>query len=161
MAEGTVVDIAALARIHVIHGGTSRQLEFHQGKPSRLVVGSDVGATLRLEQPDVAPRQFDIVWDGAQLWLQDSLRLGRTFVNGRTLNEWMPVVRQAMVCFGTMRLWMTSRCEPPREQAPDFAALDRARLTETHQNARLRLSDTCRITLPPELLRAFNEQDAL
>jgi len=161
MAQGTVVDIAAVARIHVIQAGATRQVAFHCGKPSRLVVGSDASATLRLEQPEVAPRQFDVVWDGSQLWLQDSLRLGRTFVNGRTLNEWTPVVRQAMVCFGSMRLWMTSRSEPPRVPAPDFAALDRAALTDAHQNARLRLSDTSRIELSPELLRAFKEQDAL
>jgi hypothetical protein len=161
MAEGNVVDIAALASIHVIHGGATHRVAFHGARPSRLVVGSDASATLRLERSDVAPRQFDVVWDGAQLWLQDSLRLGRTFVNGRTLNEWTPVVRQAMVCFGNMRLWMTSRSEPPREAAPDFAALDRAALTDAHQSARLRLSDTSRITLTPELLRAFEEQEAL
>ena len=160
MAEGNVVNIATLARIHVIYDGITHQIAFLSGQPSRLVVGSDVSATLRLERPDVAPRQFDVVWDGAQLWLQDSLRLGRTFVNGRTLNEWMPVVRQAMVCFGSMRLWMTSRSEPTCDQAPDFAALDRARLTETHQSVGLRLSDTSRIELPPELQREFNEQGA-
>jgi hypothetical protein len=160
MAEENVVDIATLARVHVIDDGTTHQIAFLSGQPSKLVVGSDASATLRLERPDVAPRQFDVVWDGAQLWLQDSLRLGRTFVNGRTLNEWMPVVRQAMVCFGSMRLWMTSRSEPTREQAPNFEALDRARLTDKHQSARLRLSDTCRIKVPPELLRELNEQGA-
>jgi hypothetical protein len=160
MAEGNVVDIAAVARIHVIHGGTTRQIAFHSGQPSKWVVGSDASATIRLDRDDVAPRQFDVVWDGTQLWLQDSLRLGRTFVNGRTLNEWRPVVRQAMVCFGAMRLWMTSRSEPTREQAPNFAALDRAFLTDLHHSARLRLSETCRIEVPPEVLRAFNEQGA-
>lgn len=160
MADGNVLDIATLARIHVIHGRTTRQIAFQSGRPEKVVVGSDASATIRLERADVAPRQFDVVWDGAQLWLQDSLRLGRTFVNGRTLNEWMPVVRQAMVCFGSMRLWMTSRSEPTRTQGPDFAALDRARLTDLHQSAGLRLSDTCRIEVPPELQRAFQELSA-
>ena len=162
MAEGTVVEIA-LASLRVLHGGnagTADRITFHAGRPSRVVVGSDPSATVRIERADVAPRQFDAIWDGHQLWLQDALRLGRTFVNGRTLNEWMPVVRQAIVCFGTVRLWMTSRAAPTHQSAPDFMALEQARLTEAHNSARLRLSDTCRITLPPEVLAELNEQGA-
>jgi hypothetical protein len=162
MADGTVVEIG-LAKIRVMHGreaASATEVIFHGGKPSRWVVGSDESATWRLLRADVAPRQLDVVWDGSQLWLQDALRLGRTFVNGRTLNEWMPIVRQAVVCFGGVQLWMVSRAKPPEHRSPDFHALDRARLTDAHQSARLRLSDTSRITLPPELRRAFNERGA-
>ncbi|MDB4976868.1 MAG: hypothetical protein JWN48_5209 [Myxococcaceae bacterium] len=188
MADGTVVEIA-LATIRLIRGAASvmplslnhppsasalhtppandslagnirEQVAFHGGRPSRLVVGSDESATWRLSRPDVAPRQLEVVWDGAELWLQDPLRLGRTFVNGRTLNEWMPVAPQAVVCFGGVQMWMVSRAKPSGQQVPDFAALDRARLTDAHQSARLRLSDTSRFTVPAELLRALNERGA-
>lgn len=160
MAEGKVVEIAA-AGIRVLQGGrtgTVDRLAFHAGQPCRVVVGSDESATLRIEQAEVAPRQFDVIWDGSQLWLQDALRLGRTFVNGRTLNEWIPVVRQAMVCIGSVRVWLTSRSGPTADKAPDFAALERARQAEAHSTARVRLSDTCRIIIPPELLATLNEQ---
>jgi hypothetical protein len=159
MAGGQVVEIGA-AGLRVLHGGRTGadRLCFRAGTPSRVVVGSDESATLRIEHPEVAPRQFDVIWDGSQLWLQDALRLGRTFVNGRTLNEWMPVVRQAMVCIGNVRVWLTSRSGPTAERTPDFAALERARQNEAHSSARVRLSDTCRITLPPDVLAAFNEQ---
>jgi hypothetical protein len=162
MAGTTVVEIA-LARIRLVRGGESAahdQVAFHGGRPSRLVVGSDDSAGWQLPRTDVAPRQLDVVWDGSELWLQDALRLGRTFVNGRTLNEWMPVVRQAIVCFGGVQLFMESRAKPSGQQSPDFAALDRARLTDAHQNASLRLSDTTRITLTPDVLRALNERGA-
>ncbi|MET0286892.1 MAG: FHA domain-containing protein [Polyangiales bacterium] len=159
MADGKVVEIAA-AGIRVLHGGKvgADRLYFRAGQPCRVVVGSDESATLRIERPEVAPRQFDLIWDGTQLWLQDALRLGRTFVNGRTLNEWLPVARQAMVCIGSVRVWLTSRSGPTAERTPDFAALERARQIDAHNSARVRLSDTCRITLPPEVLAAFNEQ---
>lgn len=162
MAGTTVVEIA-LARIRVVHGGdsaTRSHMAFHGGHPSRLVVGSDPNATWQLSRSDVAPRQLDVIWDGSELWLQDALRLGRTFVNGRTLNEWIPVIRQAIVCFGGVQLFMESRSKPSGQQTPDFAALDRARLTEAHDHARLRLSDTTRITLSPDMMRAFNERGA-
>jgi hypothetical protein len=162
MAEGKVVKIAA-AGMRVLQGGSAGEADriwFHAGQPARVVVGSDESATLRIERAEVAPRQFDVIWDGAQLWLQDALRLGRTFVNGRTLNEWMPVVRHSMVCIGSVRVWLTSRSGPTRDKSPDFAALERARQNEAHSTARVRLSDTCRITLPPELRMSFNEQDA-
>lgn len=161
MADGKVVAIAA-GRLRVLRGGTSSfdHIAFQVGAPARVIVGSDESATIRIERADVAPRQFDVIWDGTQLWLQDALRLGRTFVNGRTLNEWTPVQRQAMVSFAITRIWLTSRSGPPTRNAPDFAALERARQNEAHSSARVRLSDTCRITLPPELLRAISEQGA-
>jgi hypothetical protein len=162
MADGAVVEMS-VATIRVLHGGRAGAMDrisFQPDQPSRVVVGSDEDATLRIERAEVAPRQFDAIWDGGQLWLQDALRLGRTFVNGRTLNEWIPVVRQAIVCFGNVRMWMTSRAEPTGRTTPDFAALERARQMEAHHNARVRLSDTCRITLPPEMLAAINEQGA-
>jgi hypothetical protein len=160
MADGKVVEIEA-AGLRVLQGGrtgVTDRVSFHAGQPARIVVGSDEFATLRIEQAEVAPRQFDVIWDGSQLWLQDALRLGRTFVNGRTLNEWMPVVRQALVCIGSVRVWLTSRSSPTSDKTPDFAALERARQIEAHSSARVRLSDTCRITVPPELLARFNEQ---
>ncbi|HEY6882293.1 MAG TPA: FHA domain-containing protein [Polyangiales bacterium] len=163
MADRNVLEIAA-ASIRVLDregAGSVDRVSFHIGRPSRVVVGSDEGATLRIERADVAPRQLDAIWDGGQLWLQDALRLGRTFVNGRTLNEWIPVVRHALVCFGGVRIWMSSRKpSPPLHNAPDFAALERARQIEAHHHARVRLSDTGRITLTPELLAALNEQGA-
>jgi hypothetical protein len=163
MSDGSVVEIA-VASMRVLHGApasvTAKRVAFHAGKPSRVIVGSDPAAALRIERADVAPRQFDAIWDGSQLWLQDALRLGRTFVNGRTLNEWRPVSRQAIVCFGAVRMWMTSRAAPPVHSAPDFEALERARQVEGHDTARVRLSDTCRFTLPPELTAQFNEQGA-
>jgi hypothetical protein len=167
MAErSVVVDMTVLARVRArlrVLAGAGGRLEeraFEHEQPSRVLVGSDPSASLRLERPDVAPRQFEVVWDGAQLWLQDPLRLGRTFVNGRTLNEWQPVISHAVVCFGGVRIWMASRAEAPSLATPDFDALDRARLTEAHHNARARLSETGRITLPPELMQAANERDA-
>jgi hypothetical protein len=161
MREQTVVDITtALARIRVIHGGSPDEVVFQRGQPSRLLVGSDAGAALCFERADVAPRQFDVIWDGGQLWLQDALRLGRTFVDGRTLNEWLPIVGNAVVRFGGVRLWMFARTARPRIATPDFAALDRARLTEAHHNARARLSETGRITLPPDFVRCINGPDA-
>lgn len=160
MADGKVVEIAAagLRVLQGARGGAVDRIGFRAGQPCRVVVGSDEFATLRIEHAEVAPRQFDVIWDGSQLWLQDALRLGRTFVNGRTLNEWMPVVRQAMVCIGGVRVWLTSRSSPTVDKTPDFAALERARQNEAHSSARVRLSDTCRITVPPELLASFNEQ---
>lgn len=127
------------------------QVAFHRGVPAKLWIGSDDAATLRLARVDVAPRQLDVIWDGAQLWLQDALRLGRTFVNGRTLNEWVPVVSQAVVCFGGVRIWIISHAAPTNKLVPDFAALDRARLTEAPHAARLRLRKTGRFTVPPGL----------
>lgn len=163
MAEEKVVQIESLARVRarmrVLHGARAQELTFEDNRPLRVSVGSAQGATLCIERADVAPQQFEVVWDGTQLWLQDALRLGRTFVNGRTLNEWLPVVGQALVCFGGVRLWIRARTAMPRVQAPDFDALDRARLTDALHSASLRLSETSRITLPSALLQPLSEQD--
>ncbi len=162
MSHGKAMQVAA-AGIRVLQGGAAASVDriwFFVGQPSRVVVGSDASATLRIELAEVAPRQIDVIWDGSQLWLQDALRLGRTFVNGRTLNEWIPVVRQAMVCIGSVRIWVTSRSTPTVSKAPDFAALERARQNEAHSTARVRLSDTCRFTLSPEVQARLNEQGA-
>jgi len=169
MPEGSAVndvywdpaDREAMACLRLIQGAAPQAIAFHRDEPSRLMVGSDSHATLRIERADVAPRQLEIVWDGAQLWVQDALRLGRTFVNGRTLNEWLPIVGRAVVCFGGVRLWLIAKTAPPRQHTPDFDALDRAQLTEDQESADCRLSQTMRITLTPELLRQLNEQDAL
>jgi hypothetical protein len=152
MAEGTVSELGNVARIRVIAGGGPYEANFTRGSPSRLMIGSDPGATLRIERADVAPRQLDLIWDGAQLWVQDGLRLGRTFVNGRTLNEWIPIVGQALVCFGGVRLWAVAHTAAPRGLTPDFAALDRAMLNDAYDSECLRRRDTGRFTLPPELL---------
>ncbi len=161
MSERTVIDNPdAPARIRVIHGGSPDEVVFERGRPSRITVGSDAAAALRLERADVAPRQFDVVWDGEQLWVQDALRLGRTFIDGHPLNEWRPIVGHAVVRFGGVGLWMMARTSPPRDSAPDFNALDRARLTEAHHSARVRLSDTGQFTLPPEFGACVSEPDA-
>lgn len=159
MAEGTVSEIGTLARIRLIAGGRPYEASFQRGSPSRLMIGSDPDASLRIERTDVAPRQLDLVWDGEQLWVQDGLRLGRTFVNGRTLNEWIPIVGQALVCFGGVRLWAIAHTAPPRSLTPDFAALDRARLNDAHDSACMRHSDTGRFTLPPELRAVLSGRD--
>lgn len=158
MPNGTADTFVALACIRFLRGGLPAIISFERARPSRLTVGSGLGANVRVERPEVAPRQFDVIWDGQHLWLQDALRLGRTFVNGRTLNEWLPVVGQAVVCFAGVRLWMSARTSRPVLSVPDFEALDRAHLTEAHHSARL--GETGRITLTPGLIGALNEQDA-
>jgi hypothetical protein len=142
----------AAAVIRVASDRGIEQIVFRHDTPRRLRVGSDEAATLRLSRADVAPWQLDVIWDGSQLWLQDALRLGRTFVNGRTLNEWVPVVGHALVCFGGVRMWIISHAAPPNKLVPDFAALDRARLTEPPHTARMRLSETGRFTIPPGII---------
>lgn len=151
--EPSAVDDRPAAIIRVVLERRIAQTVFRRGVPGKLWVGSDDAATLRLERTDVAPRQLDVIWDGSQLWLQDALRLGRTFVNGRTLNEWFPVVGHAVVCFGGVRMWIISHAAPPNKLVPDFAALDRARLTEPPHTARQRLSETGRFTVPPSMGR--------
>src|SRR5688572_26768195 len=103
--RGTTED-APWARIQVVRGERPRVVSFQAQAPARLVVGSEGEAGLCLRGPEVAPRQLDIVWDGANLWLEDALRLGRTFVNGQLLNEWIAIVGQAVVSFGPVRLWV-------------------------------------------------------
>ena len=163
MAPGTFSDASEIgarpARIRVLSGAQRRDANFEPGRPSRMTIGSDPAAALRIERPDVAPRQLDVIWDGSQLWIQDALRLGRTFVNGVTLNEWVCIAGNAIVCFAGVRLWMTSHAAPTHRVAPDFSALDRARLNSGCESACVRLRDTGRFTLPPELA-ALREPDA-
>jgi hypothetical protein len=149
--EGAVATREQWARIVVMRGDAARRLSFEAAQPARVIIGSASNAEFCLPQAEVAPRQLDVVWDGANLWLEDALRLGRTFVNGRRLNEWVAVLGQVVVSFGPIRLWMAAQGSTPKTAVPDFAALDRARLTEAHRNPDLRRSNTGRITLPPEL----------
>lgn len=142
---------SARARIMVVRGDAPRGFAFEAGTPAKLVVGSDPSASLCCRLPQVAPRHFDAVWDGANLWLEDALRLGRTQVNGVRLNEWLLVHGQVVVAFGPVRLLMSAEGPLPRGKGPDYAALDRARLTAAHQRAETRRCNTGRITLPPEL----------
>jgi hypothetical protein len=150
----------AWARVVVVRGDQPRRVQFEQGRPARLVVGSDGGASLCLRHPEVAPRQLDVVWDGSNLWIEDALRLGRTLVNGKRLNEWVAVLGQVIVSFGPVRLWMAAEGAQPRGHAPDYGALDRARLTEALRDPLSRQSNTGRITLPPELLGSEPEPGA-
>lgn len=159
MAERTRFELAEPARIRVISGARPQELIFERGRPLRATIGSDPSASLCIERRDVAPRQLDVIWDGSQLWLQDGLRLGRTFLNGRTLNEWTPVVGQATACFGGVHLWVVAHTAAPRSPVPDFAALDRARLNDAHHSPNVRLKETGRFTLPPELMERY-EPDA-
>lgn len=148
----------AWARVVVVRGDTPRRILFEAGRPARLLIGSDAGASLCLRHPSVAPRQFDVVWDGTNLWLEDALRLGRTTVNGKRLNEWMAVLGQVVVSFGPMRLWMAAEGPAPSAAVPDYAALDRARLTDALRDPGSRQRNTGRITLPPELLDPPHEK---
>jgi hypothetical protein len=144
----------------VVRGDTPRRVVFEAGHPARLLIGSDAGASLCLRHPSVAPRQFDVVWDGTNLWLEDALRLGRTTVNGKRLNEWVSILGQAMVSFGPFRLWVAAQGPAPSAAVPDYAALDRARLTEALRDPDSRKCNTGRITLPPELLERLEKPSA-
>ncbi len=150
--EQAMANMDAWARVVVVRGDTPRRIQFESGHPARLLIGSDAGASLCLRHPSVAPRQFDGVWGGGNLWVGDALRLGRPTVNGRRLNEWMAVLGQVVVSFGPMRLWMAAEGPAPSAAVPDYAALDRARLTEALRDPGSRQRNTGRITLPPELL---------
>ncbi len=138
---------APWAELHVLHGGPPRFLAFSGGAPAHLVVGSGARASLRFDVEGVAPHQFDLVWDGDNTWLEDPLRLGRTRVNGRPLNEWTAVCGSALIIFGAVHLALRSEGRPPRRRTPDFDALERARL---FQSGTLRKRDTLRIRLPPK-----------
>ncbi len=151
MVESAAAEIEAWARIVVLRGDAARRVIFEAEYPARLCVGSDPGADLLFSHESVAPRHFDVVWDGSNLWLEDGLRLGRTFVNGKRLNEWQPVLGQVLVAFGPVRLWMKAAGAAPRTSGPNYAALDRASLTDVLRDPEHRRCNTGRITLPPEL----------
>jgi hypothetical protein len=145
---------APWGRLQVVRGERPRVFSFRTGSPARLVVGSE-SADLCLRGPDIAPRQLDVVWDGANLWLEDALRLGRTFVNGHLLNEWTSIVGQAVVSFGAIRLWVMAVGHAPRVSSPDFAALETASVA-VPQLAVERRRTTARFTFPPELYKREN-----
>lgn len=143
------------ARIHVVRGAAPQRILFRRGEPLGLAVGSDPTSQLCIADPAVAPRQLDVLWDGEHLWLQDRLRLGRTFVNGQLLNEWVLVLGDVLVSFGAVRLWMAAGTEVPPPAAPDFAAVERARAgSELHSEARR--TPTMRLTMTPELEALLN-----
>lgn len=149
MPEQTAADHAVVASIRVLRGADVQEFLFRRGAPSRLWIGSDATASWRFERADVAPRQLDVVWDDEQLWLQDALRLGRTFVNGRTLNEWRAVQGVGLVCFGQVRLCIISHASKPSRHGPNFGVLDRWALTDAAHHAQNRLRETGPFTLPP------------
>jgi hypothetical protein len=139
------------ARLHVVRGAPLEHFLFTAASPVELSIGSATSAHLYLPSPGVAPRQLELAWDGAALWLQDPLRLGRTLVNGRPLNEWLLVEGEVLIAFGGIRLWAAARIVPPAPPSPDFAALERARLGTNLEGA-CRRSPTVR--LPNEELTA-------
>jgi hypothetical protein len=151
---------APWARIHVVRGSTPRSLVMRAAEPMRLTVGSDPSAQFCIPSFSVAPRQLDVLWDGAGLWLEDSLRLGRTFVNGRLLNEWVLVRGEVIVSFGALRLWVAAGGGDTQAQpAPDFGALERASQTPPPDLAVGRAhpqSQTSRFSLPPEVALALS-----
>jgi len=115
------------ARLHVVRGAPPRQFRFEAQRPAELSIGSAPAAHLFLSASGVAPRQLELAWDGAALWLQDPLRLGCTLVNGRPLNEWLLIQGEALIAFSGIRLWVAARALLPLPVSPDFAALERAR----------------------------------
>jgi hypothetical protein len=151
----------AWARIHVLRGAPPQHRVLRAGEPVQLIIGSDPGAQLPIDAPCVAPRQLDVLWDGANLWLEDKLRLGRTFVNGRLLNEWVLIRGEVIVSFGWLRLWMAAAGGVAQPLSPDFAALERAcgpRDARAPEPApACRRSQTGRFMLTPELQRELRE----
>lgn len=157
---------APWARIHVVRGAAPRAFLLRTEQPALLTVGSDPGARICIPCACVAPRQLDVLWDGASLWLEDKLRLGRTFVNGHLLNEWVRVRGEVIVSFGTLRLWMAAgggeREVPPA--GPDFEAVERISQPELDSAAAGhadRRSQTGRFCIPAELAQAFSAADDL
>jgi hypothetical protein len=139
------------ARLHVVRGAPPEHFVFAAGSPVELSIGSASSAHLYFAAPGVAPRQLELAWDGAALWLQDPLRLGRTLVNGRPLNEWLLVEGEVLIAFGGIRLWAAARLSAPAPVSPNFPALERARFG-------LRAVGACRrsptVRLPNEDLSA-------
>lgn len=144
------------ARLHVVRGADPQSLRFHADQPLELSVGSAPLARLCLRLASVAPRQFEVFWDGAALWFQDPLRLGRTFVNGQLLNEWVLIRGQALVAFGSVRLWAAAASPYPAPALPDFGSFERLRGEPSARFASRRLP-TMRFTLTPTL--EAREQD--
>jgi hypothetical protein len=166
MLESTLPP-APWARIHVVRGAAPRSVLLRPDQPVVLIVGSDPGAQFCIPCASVAPRQLDVLWDGASLWLEDKLRLGRTFVNGHLLNEWVRVRGEVMVSFGSLRLWIAAggggKAAPPA--GPDFEAVERASqlpgLDPATSGRADRRSQTGRFCVPSELAHALSATDDL
>jgi hypothetical protein len=161
MLESNVLP-APWARIHVVRGAEPRGLLLRPDQPVLLTVGSDPAAKFCIPCGSVAPRQLDALWDGCSLWLEDRLRLGRTFVNGRLLNEWVRVHGEVIVSFGALRLWMAAggggALAPVR---PDFEAVERVSRPELEvdEGRADRRSQTGRFSIPAELARLSAADD--
>lgn len=137
------------AELCVLRGAPAQRLMFCANAPAHHRIGSGERASLRLLAADVAPHHLELLWDGEDAWLEDPLRLGRTLVNGRPLNEWLRVPHVAMIVLGSVRLGM--RAEPAHDVAvskqserrvPNFEALERAHLLQT---GTIRRRDTLRL----------------
>lgn len=157
------VPSAPWARIHVVRGAAPRSLLLRAEQPTVLMVGSDPAAQICIPSACVAPRQFDVLWDGANLWLEDKLRLGRTFVNGHLLNEWVRVRGEVIVSFGSLRLWMASGGGAAAlPLGPDFEAVEHVSQPLDAAAVRAdRRSQTGRFSVPPELAHALSAADDL
>jgi hypothetical protein len=151
---------SAWARIHVVRGAAPQSFLLRSDQPAQLSIGSDPRAQIYIAAACVAPRQLEALWDGANLWLEDKLRLGRTFVNGRLLNEWVLVRGEVIVSFGSLRLWMAAGGPEQRPSRPDFEAVERAsQLPEppSDESGRAdRRSQTGRFAVPAELERLLS-----
>ena len=148
--------VSPSARLYVIRGERPRYFMFSADSPVRMVVGSEACAELCVRGPEIAPRQLDVVWDGSNLWLEDALRLGRTFVNRQLLNGWTAILGQALVSFGPVRLWLAASGSAPKAQSPDFSALEHAKVVAPGSGVDRR-RNTARLTLPPELIEAWKQ----
>jgi hypothetical protein len=157
MADAEQSGELPIAHVSVVQGDLPQRLTFSAERPARLAIGSAVDAGLRIVRPNVAPRQLEAAWDGRALWLQDALRLGRTFLNGRPLNGWVHVNQHTVVTFANVRLWVYAPRMAVAGSTPDFTALERARMTDAHETSAQRRGDTGRITIPPELMLLWNE----
>jgi len=115
------------ADLRLVRGEGPTSIAFQAAAPMCLSVGSDARAGLTITAHGVAPAHFALVWDGVHLWLEDVLRLGRTRLNGHTLNEWRCVEAQAIVTFGSACMVLRSQGPAPTRSAPDFDAIDRVR----------------------------------
>ena len=133
------------AELRIIRGEGPSRVLFHAHRAVCISVGSDPAAGLTIAARNVAPAQFSLVWDGTHLWLEDVLRLGRTRINGRTLNEWRCVQGHAVVTFGSA--WLALRSTGPlcTRKRPDLDLLDHTR-SEAH--GRLRRCETIRNIIP-------------
>ena len=159
MPESTEVP-SAWGRIHVVRGAAPQTFLLRPNEPAELTIGSDPSAQICIAAASVAPRQLDALWDGGHLWLEDKLRLGCTFVNGRLLNEWVLVRGEVIVSFGSVRLWMAAGGPAERPSCPDFEAVERvSQVPEPGPEEPRRVdrrSQTGRFSATPELARLLS-----